>query len=383
MRVLVIPMAAMAETSGSFHRATMLMNSMKQAGIETALCAAKDINFKKVLGTKTFFLSTPMPLGLPEKIATKVFPFAQKMGITAHKTVKNFEEVLFLTGNIDYKYLKRSISDIRMAIQEFDPDVVYSEFNISASIAAKLENRKLFLTASIPTRYQGSKKSKYAGSVNRVLREFGIPTVSSCLQLFDYAERKFVPSCKELEPFSDEKVVYCGAFQRNVENVEDIKKDIIIVYMGNGTISQRKMVKVVTKALKNSSYQVYIAGRGLHDYTCDNIHIASYFNFNKLLPQAVVYINHGGQNSVIDGLVYGVPQIICPGKVFERKYNAESIVKNNAGIEVPYKDFSPFVLSKSIDEIVSNRQYQNNAKELGKKLLKLGGITNIVNAVNT
>jgi len=31
------------------------------------------------------------------------------------------------------------------------------------------------------------------------------------------------------------------------------------------------------------------------------------------------------------GLIYGVPQIICPGNVFERKYNESSIVKLNAG----------------------------------------------------
>lgn len=54
------------------------------------------------------------------------------MSITNRKSVNSFDDVLHLTGNTDYKYPEKSVSDIRKAIQDFDPDVIYSEFNISA-----------------------------------------------------------------------------------------------------------------------------------------------------------------------------------------------------------------------------------------------------------
>lgn len=136
--------------------------------------------------------------------------------------------------------------------------------------------------------------------------------------------------------------------------------------MGSGTISQKKMVKEISSAFKGSGFSVYIAGKGLKRQCFDNIRTAPRFNFQKLLPQSVLFINHGGQNSVIDGLIYGVPQLICAGKVFERKYNAGSIVKIGAGLEIPYKEFTGRNIKAAADKIISVREYQENALKTGK-----------------
>ena len=148
MRVLVVPMSAMAETAGSFSRVLLLTDALKEADIDTAVCLARDVNYRPIDGVKSYFLSVPMPLGLPKMIAAHTFPIAQKLGITSRKSVNSFDDVLHLTGNTDYKYLKQSVSDIRNAIQDFNPDVIYSEFNISAIVAGKIEKKKIFIPAS-------------------------------------------------------------------------------------------------------------------------------------------------------------------------------------------------------------------------------------------
>lgn len=94
-----------------------------------------------------------------------------------------------------------------------------------------------------------------------------------------------------------------------------------------------------------------------------------------------MYINHGGQNSVIDGLIYGVPQLICAGKVFERKYNAQSIVKIGAGLEISYKEFAGRNIKAVADKIISEEIYRSNALKIGKVLLSLGGTENIINSL--
>ncbi len=377
VRVLIIPMSAMAETAGTFSRATILANDLKSAGIDVALCAAEDVNFKPITDIKNYFLSIPMPLGMPSRIAVHTFPVAQKLGITSKKSVDSFEEVLHLTGNTDYRYLKKSIGEIRAAIEDYQPDVIYSEFNISAIIAGRLENKKVFISASIPTQYEYSSAPKYAVGVNKILKEFQLPPIKSCLELFSWADRKFVPSCYELEPFEDKKVVFCGTWKKLVPAAAE-KKDKILVYMGNGTISQKKMVKVIMSAFKNSTYQVYIAGMGLQSQSIGNIHMAPHFNFGELFSETLMFINHGGQNSVIDGLIYGVPQIVCAGKVFERKYNARSIVRNHAGIEILYKEFSTEIVLTATKKILSEKQFQENAKRIGSRLLELGGTQKII-----
>lgn len=53
-----------------------------------------------------------------------------------------------------------------------------------------------------------------------------------------------------------------------------------------------------------------------------------------------MFINHVGQNSVVQGLQYGVPQLIVPGKVFERKCNAKSVSDKGAAIVISEKEFT-------------------------------------------
>ena len=120
MRVLIIPMSAMAETAGSFSRTILLTDALKEANIDTAVCFAKDVNYKPINHVKCYFLSVPMPLGLPIIIATHTFPMAQKLGITNRKSVNSFDEVLHLTGNTDYKYLKNAYDSLFKTKQKME-----------------------------------------------------------------------------------------------------------------------------------------------------------------------------------------------------------------------------------------------------------------------
>ena len=106
MKVLIIPMSAMAETAGPMSRCRSITEEFKKSNIEVATCIARDVNYRDIEDVKNYCLDPPMPLGLPGFIATRTFPIAQKLGITSHKSVGSFDEVLWLTGNLNYKYLK-------------------------------------------------------------------------------------------------------------------------------------------------------------------------------------------------------------------------------------------------------------------------------------
>lgn len=378
MRVLIVPMAAMAETAGPFRRTVLLAQALTHAGIEAATCCAEDVNYRPIEGIKHYRLSAPMPLGLPKCVAEHSFPMAQKLGITSRKTVRSFDDVLHLTGNTDGRYLKKSVADIRNAIQAFAPDVIYSEFNLSAVIAGKAEGKPVYSSASIPTQASYSSTPKYAHGLNKLLKSLSLPPVRSCLDVFSWSDKRFVPSCYELEPFQGENVVFCGAWRQGSPVLASNRRSIL-VYMGNGTISQKKMVRETVSAFRDSAYSVYIAGRGLPQRQIGaNIHIAARFDFQALLPQSALFLHHGGQNSMIDALVHGVPQLVCPGKVFERRYNAESLVRTGAGILLPYKTFSAASIRAASETILSTQTYQENAHRLGSILLSLGGVQAVI-----
>ena len=379
MRVLIVPMSAIAETAGPVSRCVMLAKALKNAGAEVATCMAEDVNYKVVNGVRNYFLDIPMPLGLPAFIAKRTFPIAQKLGITSRKTVSSFDDVLRITGNLDYNYLKKSVQSIRYAIRDFNPDIVYSEFNISAFIAAIIEDKKICATVSYPTQYGYAHNSRYATGLNCLLKDFGLDCVDSALQLFDWADIKICPSIRELEPIDNGNVIFCGALKS--VTLKDCHRNKILVYMGNGTISASKTEKVITQAFANSEYEVFIASKYLEKKDIKNIHIAPRFNFDQLLHESVCFINHGGQNSICDGLIYGVPQIVVPGKVFERRYNAKSLTDNNAGVAVDYSDFTAENIRTIADRIIKSNEMRQNALTLGKKLTAAGGLSLIVNNI--
>ena len=342
MKILVVPMSAIAETSGPASRCVLLVNAFKAAGYEVSTCMAEDVNFRNIEGVKNYYLDIPMPLGLPKPIASRTFPIAQKLGLTSKKTVKSFDEVLHITGNLDYKYLKKSVESVRRAIKEYKPDIVYSEFNISAIIAARLEEIRLFTTVSYPTQHE------------------------------------------ELEPFEKEDIVFCGTLKKTDEiNEKNLTtdKNKILVYMGNGTIPAAKMSEVIKTAFKDSKYDVYIASSYLDKEEDGNIHVAPRWDFNVLLDEAVLFINHGGQNSVVDGLLHGVPQLIVPGKVFERRYNARSVVDNKAGAGLSYKNFTPERVRSMADKLTNSKGFRERAKRLGDKLSSAGGMDRIISNI--
>ena len=397
-KILVIPMAAMAETAGPGGRCKILAEGFRQAGFDVRTCMAKDVNFIKLEDIPNYELTVPTPMGMPDFSDKYFFPLVQKLGITAKKTVNSFDQVLMFTGNLDKRYLRKSVEDIRCAIRDFKPDVVYSEFNISAMIAAKLENKQLFGTVSYPTRKEYACNPKLAKELNQFLDEVGLTKVNSALDLFDWMDEMFCPSIPELEPFQT-KVTFLGSIRKNTQFVQQNDKDMemaykndaykdnpqknkVLVYMGNGTVSASKMLREVTKAFRGSLYQVYIASAYLKECESGNIHVAPRWDFGKLWQEVVLFINHGGQNSMVDGLIHGVPQIVIPGKVFERKYNADALENVSAGRILSHDRFCAENIKKLADEVITSEKMKENAGLIGEKLLKAGGIQTIVNAID-
>jgi len=127
MRILIVPLPALAATNGSQSRVSQLIKGFSKEGFEVATCAAMDKN---------------------------LFQIANRLGVTKKKAVQSYEEVLFLTGAISEKYFEKNIQCVREAILQYKPDCVYSEFNLGTIVAAKLEGVKCVTNYSFPVQAQ-------------------------------------------------------------------------------------------------------------------------------------------------------------------------------------------------------------------------------------
>ena len=78
-------------------------------------------------------------------------PLASRLGLMGRKPVHSFEEVLWLTGALDERYTRVAVDALRAHMRAIRPDVVYSEFNLAAVIAARAEGIPCVGSGSQPT----------------------------------------------------------------------------------------------------------------------------------------------------------------------------------------------------------------------------------------
>ncbi len=189
------------------------------------------------------------------------------------------------------------------------------------------------------------------------------PRVRSALDLFLRADCRIIPSSYMLESVSGDNCLFVGPLKKVQPYEVAEHKNYILVYMGNGTVSKSRVRKVMSEVFRNTSYEIFIAGMSTQEDD-DNIHMAPRFDFFELFPKTTVFINHGGQNSIMDGFIYGIPHLVCPGKNFERKYNANSVEKNKTGITIGLSEFRTDVIKDAIDQLVFKKSFHKNAENL-------------------
>lgn len=383
MRVLVAPMMAMAESSGPALRSRTLASAMVSRGWQVTLCIPESSCVAIPDGASAQPVCPPTPLGIPRVVGRRMFPLAQRLGLNRRVSMTCFDDVLRLTGNTNGRYLEAAVRQLRGIIREGRFDAVYSEFNVAAIIAAKVEGVPIFGTTSYPAQPSYASDPTTVNGVNRVLRSLSMEEVRSPEDVLLMPQVCFVPSCHALEPFSDDdSVIFTGPFAGMSPEAPEVSRDAVVAYLGNGTITPRRACAVLAEALRDSGLELYVAG--LPEGFAKGVRTAPHFDFTKLLPRAAVFVNHGGQNSVMDGIAYGTAQLICPGKVFERRFNAVAATHNGIGMSLEYGRFDVGVARDAIGRLVDGRKgFQEAASVLRSEFAVLGGATRVLEVMES
>jgi MGT family glycosyltransferase len=92
-------------------------------------------------------------------------------------------------------------------------------------------------------------------------------------------------------------------------------------------------------------------------------------------------VTHGGANSVMEGLYYGIPMIIIPEGP-ERKMNAERIVDHGLGIQLDKNTLTATTLRNAVEHIAQNPSYHEQAQVLSRATREAGGYERAVDAIS-
>ena len=184
-------MLARSQMGGPWSRAQQIARAFLSRGHEVTLAWGDDGNCVDPVAP-TFEIPVPSPLGLPEAIARHTFPLASRLGLMGRKPVHSFEEVLWLTGSLDYRYSCAAVEKLREFMRTWRPDIVYSEFNLAAVIAARAEGIPCVGSGSQPTTVAYASNPRKSAGIRRLLREMDMPAPASSLTILEGMKRRFI-----------------------------------------------------------------------------------------------------------------------------------------------------------------------------------------------
>ena len=374
-------MLARSQMGGPWSRAQQIARAFLSRGHEVALAWGDDGNCVDPVAP-TFEIPVPSPLGLPEAIARHTFPLASRLGLMGRKPVHSFEEVLWLTGSLDYHYSCAVVEALREFMRTWRPDIVYSEFNLAAVIAARAEGIPCVGSGSQPTTVAYASNPRKSAGIRRLLREMDMPAPASSLTILEGMKRRFIPSSPSLEPEAGERAIYCG-FLGEVPQLDarSTDRDCAVVYLGSGSVPAGVAVRVGRQLSSALGCDVYVAGvpEAVYAAAGHKVHCAPRLNFAELIPRARVMVHHGGQNSMMDALVYQAPQVVVPGRVFERQFNADAVERTRCGLSV--RAPKPALIAEAALRLVDEPALTSGIRGVRDELSELGGTERIVREV--
>jgi UDP:flavonoid glycosyltransferase YjiC (YdhE family) len=305
--------------------------------------------------------------------------------------IKKYGDYAALIGLNAPEFIEESLAVELRAIDEFAPEVIYSDLNLTASISARLRCKPLAslcnLAWTAPYLLDDAfvEDHEQVKPFNDVLARSGLAPIRDLADLiFMFSNLKIVPTCPQFEQFhpSITNLYYIGYLysealeQPSATTPLPTDKPNILVYMGIGDIDLELMAEVLPAAYDGSRYQVTVVTGDFYPTLpapTANVNYVRFLPLRQALAQTDLALFHGGSGLAMTCLLYAVPGLMFPCGVYEREFHADTMAQVNAGIVLYEKeDFTADNLRK-YTEIILNGAYRKNAGEFGAYLRSLGG----------
>ncbi|MGB6068072.1 MAG: nucleotide disphospho-sugar-binding domain-containing protein [Desulfomonilaceae bacterium] len=297
------------------------------------------------------------------------------------------------------EYLRRSLDAEQNAVESFHPDVLFSEFKLTAPITAAQSGLPLVSTACspadprfvsplFPDKRAVNHEEAIAG-FNRILEERDLAPVKDVAELFFMRSNlKVAPTIQQIEPLLADvpNLHYVGYLLYDRRELAPLPKgliekalgrNLVFAYFGTGEISPAQYTKVLPRAYDGTEFHAIVAVGDHPDlpYLPDPTENVTWVRFvpgRSILRCSQALIFHGGQNTAMASLIHKVPSLVFPGADFERDFNARALAGIGVGIHCAVEDFTPNKLLEKTRQLLSP-SYGMAAETYSREILKGGG----------
>lgn len=373
-RIMILPSPPNSGSIGSVTKSFGIARALIQRGCEVCFVMGDQLGaFIAQNGFKVYPYPAPVPTGKLQTITSTV----------------DFVE---WTGMADPEFIQAAVKAELEAIRDFKPDAVFAEARPSAAISAQAAGIPSVMIASWPCNPQHpanqSGTRRHIGTFNQQLKHYRLAEIENIIDLFYMrADVKLAPTLPELEPemngvpgiqfvgyildLNTDRTAFAGWYDRWVDLPQ------IFIYLSVGALFPELYIRTIQETFASLPFRV-ICGCGFHyelgklPDDIPNIRFERYIPAAAVMGDTCLVMFHGGQDTMLTTLLYGLPSITIPGQHFERDYNATQLEKLGASRKLPVHAFRPNRLKQAVLEVL-NGPYGARSQGLARKLENYGG----------
>lgn len=223
----------------------------------------------------------------------------------------------------------------------------------------------------------------------RLLRDHGykVKNMVSIIQNDNHTDT-IVYTSKEFQPMADtfsERYTFVGPSIRRSMPSHNAKKEKKQVYISLGTVLNKNydFYQHCIDAFAKKNYKVVMSVGENTDISSlgsipESFTVKNSVDQIAVLQTADVFITHSGMNSVSESLYFEVPMVLFP-QHSEQRMVANRVAELGAGVKLKGK--RPKHVATAVDEVLANRSYQTEAKNLSVTLRNAGGAKEASNVI--
>jgi uncharacterized protein (TIGR00661 family) len=331
---------------------------------------------KRLSGERFKVFSTPEStfLGLPGFISDYLTSHSAEATppVREGKDFGSIWLVYRLKGMAKTSYLRKLVERELSLLDELKPDLLVSNLDLALFLASRIRQIPLAtMYASIKKLGTGGFSWKRVNNtIRKVSQSFGVSALTPEELCYGDDVLKIVPSIPELEDLSNESNVHFigSLYSQSVSKsqqpfVPEKGKRYIFVYLGTGALPFHVVRREIQHFMSDKPDHICIVSSQTvkQREVIGNVEFTFFIPAAELLPHCDLVISHGGLNTIIQSLTFGVPLLLFPGSIFERRYNARKVQSLGAGIMGEASNFT----KQWLDVAFKTRgQYKEGAKKM-------------------
>lgn len=292
---------------------------------------------------------------------------------------------------------RRALPEVMALCRRWQPDIVVrEEFELSGAVAAEALN---IPHAAVQVGYYYNFADMAKGypnlitQVNRLRASCGLPPDPDLKMLSRYLVLSWEPP-SYLDPAAGAvTTLHClqlPLFDTSAADAktlpewlsEPFKRPLVYLTLGSEAANMPGMFpatyEVILGGLRNQDGTVIVTIGERNDPAAlgpqpPNIHVERYVPQSLLLPHCDAVVTHGGHNTVLGALSFGVPLVVVP-YFADQLDNAARCTALGVGRVISPSELSPEKVREEVSAVLGNGQYKHKALRLQAEMHALPGV---------